>query len=40
MAEVGKVFKRHDLSPALHCADGSDFLGYFHFLFGVYFVNE
>jgi hypothetical protein len=26
MAKVGKVFKRHNVSPALHCADGIDFL--------------
>lgn len=33
MAKVGKVFKRHDVYPALHCADGSDFLGVLPTLF-------
>jgi len=33
LAKVGEVFKRHDVYPALHCADGSDFLGVLPILF-------
>jgi hypothetical protein len=33
MAKVGKVFKRLDVSPALHCEDGSNFLGVLPILF-------